>query len=236
MKGGRVKNSERMREREQDKAEAKFAVELRQTKRELVNAEHEHNRKEKESKERMNRHEMESRKTEKDLSVRHKRQLEEMRGDLDRRREVENQARDEFDRQGRQKTRQVQRHLEETHTELSDVMAEKERLLKTVRKGAATLEAVQKEGLGWQGKFTDQQDKMKDREELVTCLERSVVEKQRQIALLQRKSEDLAHKLLKRDEEISTHVLLARKVCLSFFPLLFLSSYLLFSLLFETNR
>ena len=77
---------------------------------------------------------------------------------------------------------------------------------------------------------------MKDREELLTCLERSVVEKQRQIALLERKSEDLAHKLLKRDEEISTHALLARKVCLSFFPLLFLSSYLLFSLLFETNR
>ncbi len=156
-----------------------------------------------------------------------------MRGDLDRRREAENQAREEFDRQ---KTRQVQRHLEETHTELSDVMAEKEQLLKTVRKGAATLEAVQKEGLGWQGKFTDQQDKMKDREELVTCLERSVVEKQRQVAVLQRKSEDLAHKLLKRDEEISTHAELARKVRLFPFPLLFLSSYLLVSLLFKTNR
>ena len=63
MKGGRVKNSERMQEKEQDKAEAKFAVELRQTIRELVYAEHEHKRKEKEAKERMNRHEMESRKT-----------------------------------------------------------------------------------------------------------------------------------------------------------------------------
>ena len=77
---------------------------------------------------------------------------------------------------------------------------------------------------------------MKDREELVTCLERSVVEKQRQVAVLQRKSEDLAHKLLKRDEEISTHAELARKVCLFPFPLLFLSSYLFFSLLFKTNR
>ncbi len=124
---------------------------MRQTKRELVNAEHEHKKKEKEAKERMNRHEMESRKTEKDMSVRQKRQLEEMRGDLDRRREAENQARDEFDRQGRQKTRQVQRHLEQTHTELSDVMTEKEQLMKTVRKGAATLEAVQKRRVGMAG-------------------------------------------------------------------------------------
>ncbi len=126
--------------------------------------------------------------------------------------------------------------MEQTHTELSDVMAEKEQLMKTVRKGAATLEAVQKKGLGWQGKFTDQQDKMKDREELLTCLERSIVEKQRQIAALQRKSEDLAHKLLQRAEEISTHAALSRNVCLFPFPLLFLSSYLLFSLLFKTNK
>ncbi len=77
---------------------------------------------------------------------------------------------------------------------------------------------------------------MQDREKLLTCLERSVVEKQRQIAALQRKSEDLAHKLLERDEEISTHAALCREVCLFLFPLLFLSSNLLFSLLFKTNR
>ena len=124
-----------------------------------------------------------------------------------------------FDRQGRVKTRQVLRKLDKTHTDLSDAMAEKEQLMKTVRRGAATLEAVQKEGLGWQGKFTDQQDKMKDGEKLLTCLKRSVVEKQRQIAALQRKSEDLAHKLLERDEEISTHAALCSEVCL--FPFLY---------------
>ncbi len=47
-KTGRFKSSERMREIEQDKAEAKFAVELRKTKQELVEVEGEMKRKEKE--------------------------------------------------------------------------------------------------------------------------------------------------------------------------------------------
>jgi hypothetical protein len=217
-------------------AEARFGAELRKTRDELAIVEKAKYDIVTEGENSLKKQEREARHTEKNLTARHKRQLEEMRGDLEIRQDADIQARDELDRQGRQKTRQVQRHLEQTHTELSDVMAEKEQLMKTVRRGAATLEAVQREGLEWQDKFTDQQDKMKDREKLLNCLERSVVEKQRQIAALQRKSEDLAHKLLERNEEISTHAALCREVCLFPFPLLFLSSNLLFSLLFKTNR
>jgi hypothetical protein len=121
---------------------------------------------------------MEARKIEKDLttSTRYKRQLDEMRADLHRRQEADSQERDELYTQGRQKTREVVRNLEKTHTDLSDAMAEKEELVKAVKRGTATLDTLQKDGLGWQEKYTDQQqDKMTGREKLLTLLERSVV-------------------------------------------------------------
>ena len=73
--------------------------------------------------------------TEKNLTTRHKRQLEEMRGDLKKRQDADIQARDELDRQGRQKTRQVQRNLEKAQTDLDDARAEKSRLDKAVERG-----------------------------------------------------------------------------------------------------
>jgi hypothetical protein len=175
----RVRGQARLKERAEAAAEARFGAELRKTRDELAIAEESKYDIVTEGENSLKKQEREARHTEKNLTARHKRQLEKMRGDLERRQDADIQARDELDRQGRRKTRQIQRHLEQTHTELSDVMTEKEQLMKTVRRGAATLEAVQKEGLGWQGKFTDQQDKMEDREKLLTCLKRSVVEKQR---------------------------------------------------------
>jgi hypothetical protein len=233
---GRVRGQARLKERAEAAAEARFGAELRKTRDELAAAEKAKNDIVTEGEKTLKKQEREARHTEKNLTARHKRQLEEMRGDLDKRQDSDIQARDELDRQGRQKTRQVQRNLEKAHTDLSDVIAEKERLIKAVRRGAATLEGVQKDGLGWQGKFTDQQDKMKDREKLLTSLEMSVVEKQRQIAALRNKCEDLAHKLEERNDEISTHAALTREVSLILFSLLFLSSNLLFSLLFQNNR
>jgi hypothetical protein len=50
---------------------------------------------------------MEARKTEKDVTARHKRQLDDMRGDVDKRQVEAQQAREELYRQGRQKTREV---------------------------------------------------------------------------------------------------------------------------------
>ena len=84
--------------------------------------------------------------------------------------------------------------------------------MKSVIRGTASLEALQKEGLGWQGKYTDQQDKNKEREKLLTFLERSVVEKTRQIAVLNKQCESLGNKVKERDKEISTHAELSREV------------------------
>ena len=116
------------------------------------------------------------------------------------------------------------------------MMAKKAELEKAVKRGTSTLQTMQKDGLGWQEKYTNQQDKMKDREELLTFLERSVVETTRQIAALHKKCGGLEQKLDVRDKEISSHAALSRKVCLYFVSLLFLSSNLLFSLLFQNNR
>ena len=215
----RVRGQARLKEIAEAETEARFAGEIRKAKDELAKAA------------KINRddnvtqggnllkaQEKEARNKEKDLSARHKRQLEEMAEDLAKRQESESQEREEISRQGRQKRREVVRNLEKTHTDLSEVLAEKEVLVKAVIRGTASLEALQKEGLGWQGKCTDQQDKNKEREKLLTFLERSVAEKTRQIAVLNKQCESLANKLKERDKEISTHAELSREV-----------SYLVFS-------
>jgi hypothetical protein len=68
-----------MREIEQDKAEAKFAVEIQKTKRELVEVEGEMKRKEKEADDRLKKQEMEARQDHKNHSAGHKRQLQLLR-------------------------------------------------------------------------------------------------------------------------------------------------------------
>ncbi len=71
---------------------------------------------------------------------------------------------------------------------------------------------------------------MKERENLLTFSERSVLDKTRQLASLGKKCEGLEQQLQQRLEEISKHAEHCRKVCLLFLPLLFLSSNLPFSL------
>ena len=126
--------------------------------------------------------------------------------------------------------------MEKTHTDLSEVLAEKEVLVKAVIRGTASLEALQKEGLGWQGKYTDQQDKNKEREKLLTFLERSVIEKTRQIVVINKQCESLGNKVIVRDKEISTHAELSREVSFLILSELFVSSDLLFSLLLHLER
>jgi hypothetical protein len=227
----RVRLQARLKEIAEAEAEVRFAGEIIKAKDELAKAAKIIRDKVTQGENLLKAQEKEARNKEKDLSARHKRQLEEMAEDLAKRQESESQEREEISRQGRQKMREVVRNLEKTHTDLSEVLAEKEVLVKAVIRGTASLEALQKEGLGWQGKCTDQQDKMKEREILLTFLERSVVEKTRQIAVLNKQCESLANKLKERDKEISMHAELSREVSFLVFSLLFLSSDLLFSLL-----
>ena len=235
-KGGRVRTSERMREIEQDKAEAKLGGELRETQRELRKAHKDKKDTEQQAEARLRLHEMEARQAEKNLTATHKRQLEEMEGDLNRRRERVLEERDESYRKSRLKRREVTRNLEKTHTELSTVMSEKEELAKAVKRGIVTLHTAREEGLGWQGKYTDQQDKNKEREKLLTFLGRALVEKTRQFAVLNKQCESLGNKVKEGEQEISTHAELTREVSNLVYSSLFLSSDFLISLLLHLER
>jgi gas vesicle protein len=226
----RVRAESRLKEKANAQAEARFGVELRQTKRELAKAEKTQKDIATEGKNILKKQAMESRRTEKEVTARHKRQLEEMRGDVERRQEGASKEQEELYRRGRQKTREVVRTCEQTQIDLTDALAKKAQLLEKVRRGTATLEAVQKDGMGWQEKYTTQQDKMKERENLLTFSERSVVEKTRQLTSLGKKCDGLEQQLQQQLEEISKHAEHCRKVCLLFLSLLFLSSDLPFSL------
>jgi hypothetical protein len=150
-----------MREIEQDKAEAKFAVEIRQTKRDLVQVEDDMKRKEKEADERLKKQENEARQDKKNLSAGHTRQLQQLREDLETTRAQDIKAHDESYRQVRRKSRVVVRELEKTTRDLSTVTEEKNELAKAVTKGRVRVEGLQKVGLAWQGKHDELQGKMK---------------------------------------------------------------------------
>lgn len=226
----RVRGKARLREIAQAEAEARLGGELRQTRRELAKAEERQLDIATKGEHSLQKQAREARQSEKDLTARHKRQLEDMRVDLDRRHELANQERQELYRQGRQKTREVLRECEKTQTELDDAMAEKSRLVKRVRRGTATLEGVKKDRIGWEEKYRAQQDKMLERETLLTLAQRTVVEKTRQHVALVTKCEALEQQLEKCNKDINEHAEHCRKVCLSFVSLLFRSPDSLFSL------
>ena len=138
--GSRVRTQARMQERAIDKAEAKFGEELRVTKRQL-----ETNKQE--AQDRLKEQDREARKAEKELTVLHKRQLTEMRGDLDRTREEDVQIHQEFIRQGRVKARQITKELEETKQHLFENKETNDGLVKAVRKGTAKMESLRDDGL-----------------------------------------------------------------------------------------
>jgi hypothetical protein len=162
-----------------------------------------------------------------------------MRGDLKKKRDRELIEREATHRKSRQKSRKVIRQLEKTHTDMSGAKAEKEVLEKAVKRGTPKLDTARKNGLAWQAKYAEQQDNVKDREERLTFLERTVVEKTRQHEVLQRRFVDLAGQCEERDAQLEQRDKLLvengelwRQVCLRFFHLLFLSSNLFFSLLY----
>ncbi len=76
--GPRVRGRGRLEERAKVEAEAQFAVQLRQTKRMLLNAECEMKKKETEAEERLKMHEKETRQADKEKRNEHKRTLDKM--------------------------------------------------------------------------------------------------------------------------------------------------------------
>ncbi len=196
----RVRSEARLKEKAQADAEARFEGELRQTKRELAKAEKKQKDIATQGENNLKKQAMEARRTEKKVTARHKRQLNEMRGDVERRQAGASKELEELYRRRRQKTREVVRTCEQTQIDLTDALAKKAQLVGKVRRGTAALESVQKDGMGWQEKYTTQQDKIKERENLLTFSERSYVEKTRQLASLGKKCEGLEQQLQQRLE------------------------------------
>ncbi len=81
----RVRSESRLKEKVQADAEARFGGELRQTKRELAEAEKKQKDIATQGENNLKKQAMEARRTEKEVTARHKRQLDEMQGDMVRR-------------------------------------------------------------------------------------------------------------------------------------------------------
>jgi hypothetical protein len=124
---------------------------------------------------------------------------------MESKRDKEVQERDDACRQGRRKTRQVVRELEKAQTDLTEARVEKDELAKALKKGAGKLVGVVKDGLAWEGKHADLQDKMADREKALISLERHVVVLTRELGALQRKHDDMQGHLANRDTVIAKH-------------------------------
>ncbi len=84
--------------------------------------------------------------------------------------------------------------------------------MRALKRRTVKLDTARKDGLAWQGKYDEQRDVIKDRQESLTLLERCVVEKNRRIISLEKEVADLAKQLQARDEEFSTHGELWRQI------------------------
>ncbi len=132
--GSRVRGGTRLKEKAKEEAEAKLGAELRATKRELDKKDKEKKQVEKDGEDRLKSQEKQTRNAAKDLTNGHKRELAELRGDLERQREEEIKLQEELGRAVRQKTRQITRDLEQTQQDLIDKTERNDALDKAVKK------------------------------------------------------------------------------------------------------
>ena len=176
LEGATVRTKARMEERAQDEAEAKMGDELRETRRKLqiqVNAtskkDNEKKEMEKEGEDRLKNQEKQARNAAKDLTNGHKRELAELRGDLERQREEEIKVQEELGRAVRQKTRQITRDLEQTQQDLIDKTQRNEALDKAFKKGVQKLDGVRDDGLRWKSKYVAEKEEVRLREERIVA-------------------------------------------------------------------
>jgi hypothetical protein len=146
---------------------------------------------------------MEARQDQKNLTAGHKRQLQLLREDLETTRDKDNKARDESYRQVRSKRRGVEKELKEINMDLSEVIAEKNKLAKVVNRRTLMVEGLRELGLAWQGRHDELQGKMKGTGERLTFVEGALVHQTRQIAALERKQDQLVENVVERDNVIA---------------------------------
>ena len=236
--GKRVRTKERMREIEEAKAEAKFAGEVKVRDHELKRGEKE----KKDMKEQADRCqkmlEVKARQAEKDLSVCHKRQLEELRIDHEKRRKTASTSQEELNRDQRLQIRDLEKHLKELEETVGRIEGEKDELVKTIKRTTDKLLNVRAWGEEWKTKYTKQKEETgKKLEEKIRTLEQKMkgiekVSKQREkeCTLLLARSSSLEDNLNQRERELTEQTELRLQVFHVSSPLLLVSSNMLLPL------
>ena len=188
--GARVRTTERMREIERDKAEAKFAGKVKEKEQELKLAEKEINDTQEQADRSLRQRDMQARQAEKDLSVGHKRSLLEMSVALEKKRKIDVRGLEELDRDNRIKTRElVEKKLKDMQETLSEIQGEKLELERAVKLGKERLVVLRDCGDGWKTKYTEQKESGAQKmEEQIRELENGQKDKVKQIRAVEKKS------------------------------------------------
>jgi chromosome segregation ATPase len=207
--GARGRTTDRIREIELGKAEAKFAGKLKEQATELKRAESEINDMQEQGENSRRLQEMKAKQAEKDMSLGHKRQLLELRHDQDKKRKTDTKAQEEIEREQRIKTQNLERQLKNMGQGLSVTKAEREELQKAVNRGKEKLGVLREYGDEWQRKYIDQiENKEQKMEEQIRELDRDIKDKVKKVrevermrTLLEERSANLEEKLREREEE-----------------------------------
>ena len=230
--GKRVRTKERMREIEEAKAEAKFAGEVKVRDHELKRAEKE----KKEMKEQADRcqkmQEVKARQAEKDLSVCHKRQLEELRIDHEKRRKTASTSQEELNRDQRLQIRDLEKHLKELEETVGRIEGEKDELVKTIKRTTDKLLNVRAWGEEWKNKYAEQkeetgnkfEEKIRTLEQKMKGIEKVSKQKEKECTLLLARSSSLEDNLNQRERELTEQTELRLQVYHVSSPLLLVSS------------
>ncbi len=178
VKGKRVRSSERMREIEQDKAEAKFGTELRQTRLELGQAENQIRVRDKEADDRIKKQEVVARQAEKDKRNELKRSLDKMEQDMTADMQT---MKEEADIEVR-KMRQVIRELRQDVKEVEDQREGLRELLVGVEERQVNVKTKQDKVIKTLNERNLRlEQKQKERDECIVVLEGVVKEKCKEI-------------------------------------------------------
>ena len=173
--GARVRGETRRKEMAKEEAEAKFGVELKDTRRHLQKIE-------REGEERLREQEREARKAEKTLTVGFKRELAAMREDLERTREEDVKNQEELVRKSRVKVRRITKELAQAQQHLVETEETNVGLAKAVKTSTAKLTSLREEGSRWEGKYLAVAGDVRDK---TRHMQRELEEKQQHLVAIE---------------------------------------------------
>ncbi len=176
--------------------------------------------------------EVKARQAEKDLSVCHKRQLEELRLDHGKRRKTASTSQEELNREQRLQIRDLEKHLKELEETVGRIEGDNDELVKTIKRTTDKLLNVREWGEEWKTKYTEQKEKTGEKlEEKIRTLEQKMkgIEKEskqreKECTLLLARCSSLEDNLNERESELKEQRELRLQVFLLSSPLLLFSS------------